>query len=408
MNSHKMGSAQKVVKLKGLAWDHPRGYEPLIALSGEFEKTHPNVSIAWQVHSLKEFDDRLMMDLIAQYDIIIIDHPYMGQADKNGLFIKLEQYISEDVLHLLEKQSVGPSFKSYRYGSHIYALPVDSAALVTAFRKDIVNEVELRLPRTRSELKNFYNQIPSGYSIAWPLSPIDFWCTFMTLCAQDANSNFIKERIIDTKIGSSVLDEIKFHLELIHPNSMKWSPIQILDRMGNGDEIIYSPYIFGYSNYARNGYTQHPVRFTNSPVNENTRISTILGGSGLAVSSTCRNPTMAVKFVEFMASAEVQRGIFTLNGGQAGNVKAWKYEYNNILCNDFFKDTLATFENAYVRPQHPGWNQFQDQGANFLHRSVSENSDSEKIMTNLNELYQSCIEEKKWIATKFYGEKVVL
>ncbi len=74
-----------MIELKGIAWDHPRGYEPLIAASEEFKKSHPNVIIKWDVRSLKEFGDMPIEHLIERYDLITIDHPYMGQADKNGL-----------------------------------------------------------------------------------------------------------------------------------------------------------------------------------------------------------------------------------------------------------------------------------------------------------------------------------
>lgn len=378
-----------MIELKGMAWDHPRGYEPLIAASSEFKKNSPNVSVKWDVRSLKEFGDMPIEDLIGRYDLITIDHPYMGQADKNGLLIGLEQYISKDVLETLEMQSVGPSFKSYSYNHHIYALPIDAAALVAASRKDIVEKTGLTLPKTQDELKDLYLKVPIGFSVAWALCPTDFWCTFLTLCAQNGGSNFINNHIVDKKIGSQVLDDIKYHLEFLHPGSMSWNPIQILDRMGNDEEIIYSPYLFGYTNYSRKGYSANLVHFTNSPVNESNNVSTILGGVGLAVSSKTGHQLIAAKFVEFVASAEIQKGIFTQNGGQPGNVEVWNDKNNNELCNNFFNDTLETLEKAYVRPQHPGWNQFQEQGADLLHRGVLENRDSRKIMDELNELYQT-------------------
>ena len=52
-----------MIELKGMAWDHPRGYEPLIAASNEFRKSNPNVSIKWDVRSLKEFGDMPIEDI---------------------------------------------------------------------------------------------------------------------------------------------------------------------------------------------------------------------------------------------------------------------------------------------------------------------------------------------------------
>lgn len=379
----------KKIELRGMAWDHPRGYEPLWAASGEFSKVHQEVSIKWDVRSLKEFGDMPIEELIERYDIITIDHPYVGQADENGLLLQLEKHISENVLATLGKQSVGPSFHSYRYNNHIYALPIDAAALVAASRDDLMGELGLELPLTRKELKRFYGTIPVGFSVAWPLCPTDLWCTFLSLGAQDHGPEFITERRVDKKAGAEVLNEIKFHLEFLHPGSIDLNPIQILDRMGNDEEIIYSPYLFGYTNYSRKGYTRNPVHFSNSPLGENRSVSTILGGVGLAVSSHSNYPASAVNFVEFVAGAEIQEGIFTRNGGQPANLKAWHSRRNNALCDNFFENTLETMENAYLRPRHPGWNKFQEQGAALAHAGVLKNRASEKIMDDLNDLYQT-------------------
>ncbi|SMG41283.1 extracellular solute-binding protein [Arenibacter troitsensis] len=378
-----------MIELKGISWDHPRGYEPLIAASNEFTKENSKVSIFWDVRSLKEFGDMPIENLIESYDLITIDHPYMGQADNKGLLVNLEEYISKDRLGVLQEQSLGDCFNSYEYNGHLYALPIDAAAQVAAYRKDIIWELGLNLPSTYKDLKTFYGKVPNGFSVAWALCPTDLWCSFLTLCAQNRGAGFIENRVFNKEVGSMVLDEIKYHLEFLHPESIHWNPIQVLDKMGNGEDLLYCPYLFGYSNYSREGYTKNVVHFTDSPFGEQKNISTLLGGVGLAVSSKSNYPDIATNFVEFVAGSEIQEGVFTLNGGQPGNLIAWQNENNNALCNNFFKDTLSTIEKAYVRPKHPGWNEFQDQGCFLLHEGILKNRPSHKIMNDLNELYKS-------------------
>lgn len=378
-----------MIELMGIAWDHPRGYEPLIAAAEEFTKSNPNVTVKWDVRSLKEFGDMPIESLIERYDLITIDHPYMGQADKNGLLLKLEEHLSEAQIKAFEAEALGLCFRIYQYNNHLYAVPIDAAALVGACRKDLIDETGLNLPKTRNELKRFYAKVPFGYSVAWALCPTDIWCTFLTLCAQNAGRGFIKNGEIDSKIGSSVLDELKYHLDFLHPESINWNPIQILNRMGNENEIIYSPYLFGYTNYSRKGYTKNLVHFTDSPVGGQKNISTIMGGVGLAVSGSTKYPAMASKFAGYVASAEIQEGTFTQNGGQPANKLAWQSAENNQLCNNFFGNTEWTIENAYTRPQHPGWNLFQEQGAELIHEGILKNTASEVIMIKLNELYKT-------------------
>jgi multiple sugar transport system substrate-binding protein len=330
-------------------------------------------------------------DLIDTYDLITIDHPYMGQAHSNQLLLALEERLTETILNEYYNQSVGPSFKSYYYNGHLYALPIDAAALVAASRNDLISALNLELPNTRVKLLDFYNKVPTGYSVAWPLCATDLWCTFLTLCAQDGGKDFIENRKMDEKVGNAVLNELKEHLKHLHPESLNWNPIQILDRMAADDEIIYSPFLFGYTNYSRDGYAKNIVNFSNSPTNSITDVSTILGGVGLAVSAKCKHADIAVAYVNYVAQAETQEGIYTKNGGQPGNLIAWESTANNVLCHDFFERTRTTMEKAYVRPRHEGWNAFQEQGAELLHNALVINIPSATVMKNLNQLYQSIV-----------------
>ncbi len=380
-----------MIELRGIAWDHPRGYEPLIALSRLYSEVHANVQIKWDVRSLKEFGDMPIEDLIERYDLITIDHPYMGQAHENKLLLNLKPYLSSYVLDVHREQSVGPCFQAYFFDDHLYALPIDAAALVAAYRKDLMERYQLSLPGTWAGLKRFYNEMPKGYYVAWPLCPTDLWCSFLTLCAQNKGRDFIRDYTVDEQAGITALEELKFHLQYLHHDSIHWNPVQILDRMSQEDEIIYSPCLFGYSNYARKGYAPRLVHFSNSPKNPQNDISTLLGGVGLAISAHCEAIKEAVDFVNYVAHPDNQAGAYLLNAGQPGNLHAWKSKESNILCSNFFSDTLETLEKAYVRPQHPGWNNFQEQGADLLHKGLVKNESPETMIKQLNELYKSIL-----------------
>lgn len=333
--------------------------------------------------------------LVDHYDLVTIDHPYMGQAHANHLFLPLESHLPESFLTKLAAQSVGPSFRSYFYQSHLYALPIDAAALVSAYRNDLIDGCGLMLPNHRGELFDFYQKVPKQYSVAWPLCPTDLWCSFLTICVQDGGAHVIREHSINEKAGSKALDELKRHLEYLHPDSIHWNPIDVLNYMSEEDDVIYAPYLFGYSNYARAGFVKNLLQFNNSPTNPENSISTILGGVGLAISSNCKHIDMAVAYLSYVASAETQKGLYTQSGGQPASLSAWQSPSNNELCNHFFSNTLQTMERAFVRPQHPGWNQFQEQGAALLHRGLIDQIPSGTLMKNLNQLYKSTIRHEQ-------------
>ena len=48
-----------MINLKGMTWDHSRGFDPMIATSKKFQKIHNNkVKIDWDKRPLQAFADR--------------------------------------------------------------------------------------------------------------------------------------------------------------------------------------------------------------------------------------------------------------------------------------------------------------------------------------------------------------
>ncbi|MBT8299059.1 MAG: hypothetical protein KJO52_12065, partial [Maribacter sp.] len=225
----------------------------------------------------------------------------------------------------------------------------------------------------------------------WPLCPTDMWCSFLTFCAQEGGRDFIQNYEIDRGIGTRAIDQLKLHLGFLHPDSINWNPIQVLDKMAEEEEIVYAPYLFGYTNYSRKGYAKNRLSFLDSPINPMHSVSTILGGVGLAVSTTCRHKEIAVELLDYIADPDIQAEYYVQHQGQPAGILAWQSETNNTLCNDFFNNTMTTMQNAYVRPQHPGWNQFQEQGADLIHAGIIQNIAAEAMIKDLNERYKSIV-----------------
>ena len=88
---------------------------------------------------------------------------------------------------------------------------------------------------------------------------------------------------------------------------------------------------------------------------------TMLGGTGLAISARCQRKDIAAQFAQFVASPSTQCGIFFHSGGQPGHRSAWLDDRLNAACSNFFCDTLATLDRAFIRPRDAGYLDFQDQ-----------------------------------------------
>jgi multiple sugar transport system substrate-binding protein len=133
-----------MIELRGITWDHPRGYQPLAA-SAEPYTAASGVRVTWEKRSLKEFGDSPLDVLAEDYDLLIIDHLHVGMAADAGCLLPLDTCLAPDVLAILAQQSAGPSHASYTDAGHQWALAVDAAMQASAYRPDLLSDP---LPRT--------------------------------------------------------------------------------------------------------------------------------------------------------------------------------------------------------------------------------------------------------------------
>jgi multiple sugar transport system substrate-binding protein len=110
-----------------MAWDHPRGYEPMVATSRVYEDAHPGTKISWEKRSLQAFEHFPIEQLADEYDLIVIDHPHIGVVAREGYLVALDELGPDGTLETLAAQSIGRSHESYQYGEHQWALPIDAA-----------------------------------------------------------------------------------------------------------------------------------------------------------------------------------------------------------------------------------------------------------------------------------------
>ena len=64
--------------LKGITWNHTRGYAPLAVTAKVYNDFHPDVEIEWAIRSLWSFGEEGLDELARRYDLLLVDHPFMG------------------------------------------------------------------------------------------------------------------------------------------------------------------------------------------------------------------------------------------------------------------------------------------------------------------------------------------
>jgi multiple sugar transport system substrate-binding protein len=372
--------------LKGITWKHTRGLLPMVATAQRFSELNPNVHITWEKRSLQAFADFSIQELAAQFDLLVIDHPWAGFAAKTKTIIPLDKYLTTDYLKNQEANTVGASYESYHYDGHQWALPIDAATPVAASRLDLFAEKGLSLPKNFEELLALAEK---GY-VAFAGIPIDVLMNFYTICCslgEDPCQN--DDFVISNETGIKALEMYRLLARKIDKANFYRNPIQVYEAMTNTDAVLYCPFAYGYANYSRNGYARVPLHFHDMiTLNGKTNLRSTLGGTGLAISSKCKQVAIAAKYAAFVASAACQQSLYFESGGQPGHLTAWINEEVNRQSNNYFSNTLPALQRAFLRPRYHGSMYFQDHAGDVVRNYLMNGGKEESVLTEMNLIYR--------------------
>jgi multiple sugar transport system substrate-binding protein len=380
-----------VPSLRGMTWNHDRGLKPMLATAAVFEEKNPDVKISWEARSLQEFADYPIDELARRYDLIVLDHPHMGTAARDGCLVPLHKYVSPEIRAALQQESVGKSYQSYIFDGELWALPIDAAAQVAAYRPDLLEQMKRPVPRTWDDVIALAKTRPGIVSL--PLMPTDALMAFFTLCANSGEEPFSagNEIVVSEKIGIAALERIRELAAYSNPESLFWNPIKMWESMATSDVTAYCPLGFGYSNYSRRGYRKNLLQFTDIPADSSGLPSgSILGGTGLGISAMSEHIDLAIEYATWVAQASCQSTVYFKDGGQPANRVAWTSDSVNSECSDFFRNTLSTLDSAYLRPNWTGFIDLQNAGFEAMKLFVSGQISSQATLGALNDLTKAC------------------
>jgi len=379
------------ITLKGLTWDHPRGYAPLIGGAPEYQKQHPGINIHWDRRTLREFGEAPIEQYLDRYDLLIVDHPFVGFAAAHGLLVDLAPSISEAERLRFAADSVGPSWESYWYGGGLWAFPIDAATQVASYRPDLLLTLAPTVPNTLDGVLELGRKArKAGKFVVVPACPTDAISLFFTLSANlGCPISQDREFFVEESVAAEVLDRLHALVALAHPKSVEWNPIQVYDFMVSSSDAVYCPYGFGYSNYSRMG---NPVRlkFANAPAaGQRGCAGTMLGGTGVAISKLSRHQSEGFAYAKWLVSPEHQRGIYFRDGGQPASLAAWSDPFANAMSDNFFSGTLQTLQTANVRPRFDGFVRFFEAAGIEINRCLRGELKDDALVQWLNARYVS-------------------
>lgn len=376
-------------KLRGITWDHSRGFSPMMATSQRFSEMHPDVEITWDKRSLQAFADQSIGMLAAEYDLMVIDHPWIGVAAAEDILLPLDQFIPSCFLDIVRQGSVGHSYLSYQMNGSQWALPIDAATPVAAYRPDLISARKAGLPRTYEELV----QMATEGMVILPAVAIDSLMHFYMFCSSLGEDPFqSSDQVVSEEIGTRALKMLKRLITKLDTRCFDWNPVRVYEMMAETDEFAYCPFAYGYSNYARKGYATRILNFQDLvSLEDNRKLIPTLGGTGIAVSARTRHTDDAMAYVQYVTAPACQQTLYFDNGGQPAHLSAWTDYYTNFKCAGFFKATLPALSRSFLRPRYNGYITFQDATGVIVRDYLMGAEDEKSVLHMLDELYHNSI-----------------
>lgn len=362
---------------RGLTWDHPRGRDALEAAARVFQ-SETGEGLTWAAHSLEGFESAPIADLASEYDLIVLDHPHLGDALAADCLVPLDELFAAAELDGWAERAVGPSFRSYVLDGRPWGLPLDAATQVSARRPDLVPAApetwEAVLELTRSGLV--------APSLAGPHAFLS-WCSIVVGWGEEPFDE--PGRVCSPEVALAAIDLLTL-LDRAAPDGCRGlNPIGLLERLTSGDDLGYVPLIYGYSTYAATGRPRAAV--FGPPPSGPARTGSTIGGTGLVITRRCRPTPALLDHLRWLLGDRAQSGHIPQHGGQPAMRAAWQDPDVNAATGGFFERTLVTIDDAWVRPRFAGYVPLQTHASALIRAAVAGEIPRDDVVSGLDALF---------------------
>ncbi|WP_267714445.1 extracellular solute-binding protein [Streptomyces sp. CoH17] len=352
---------------RGLTWDHPRGHDALAASAGGL--------VHWDVQPLEGFESHPIDALCARYDLVVLDHPHLGEALATGCLRPLDDLFAPRELARWDADSIGPTMRSYAMDGRQWALPLDAATQVAATRTDLTGPP----PATWDEVRALARRAPVALSLAGPHAFLTFASVAVALGEEPAAG---PDELVGDDTGLAALDLMAALDAHAPPETRTLNPIGLLELMAGTDRLAHCPLVYGYVTYAGR------LAFTDAPTaGPGGRRGSTLGGTGIALSARCVPSPELLTHVRWLMSPEAQGDFLPRHSGQPSSRAAWTSP--ETVAADFYRHTAATCEQAWVRPRHAGYIGFQTAASAVVRAALAGESGHREALARMRALYRA-------------------
>ncbi|MEP1930535.1 MAG: extracellular solute-binding protein [Roseibium sp.] len=372
--------AKPGTQLVGMTWDHPRAYDSLVAASADYKQL-TGVVIIWEKRSLQDFADVPIERLTESYDLIILDHPHVGQIAESGCLRALPA-LSKDI-------SLGGSVECYHWSGETWAWPIDAACQMAVVRPDLSKEFPTNWEQILAD-------DAERYQLLTPLKPVDAFDMVLTLVASRGEEvlPYNREEFCSADNGELALKIIKRLFKMGPSETVDWNPIKVLETLSETNDFAASPCLFGYINYARPDFRKNKLQYVDLPVFDGVGARrSILGGAGIGVSSRRHYSDTAQDFAAWVTSEPIQSGVYLQNEGQPAHLATWKTRGNDPQYAGFLNGGYETISTAWTRPRDEWFLHFVDDICEVFPAFFLKDQDERAFLNQMNKLYRHHIEK---------------
>lgn len=364
------------VSLRGMTWDHPRGYLALETLSG----ADGSVPVRWDRQPLAGFEARPVRELAGQYDLIVIDHPGLGESVRDEVLLPLETLLDRTELDHWRSTTIGGSFDSYLLSDHQWAVPIDAAAQVGVLAAAL--RISVPGPDLWTDAVSLARRVPTTLCLGGPHALL----MYQAICAAfDATGG----AWLDRSTGTAAVELMGELLDVSDRDLSTGDPIAVLDAMAAG-RAAYCPLVYGYVTYQRAATpAAQPLCAVDAPAaTPGGRRGSVLGGTGVAVSANCARPTGAADLIRLLLQPRVQGAFFADHGGQGATDACWSDPVVDDAAAGFYSSTAQTLRDAWVRPRFDGYIPFQRDGSAAIREGLLAGTPAGTIVDRLRQRYR--------------------
>ncbi len=361
---------------KGLTWDHPRGYDALAEAARRVNEDGEAPLIVWDKQRLEGFESAPIAELASKYDLLVLDHPHIGEAVVSDCLHPLDDIYSANQIAEWEAQSVGPSFASYAWQGKSWALPLDVATQVMARRADQLAEA----PKSWDQIVDISSRVPVAQSLAGPHA-------FLTLISMVAGMGGAvgEEILLPDEQAETALAVMQRLYDQRPKGTETLNPIALLQAMVKGD-IALVPLIFGYATYAQTGRTGQ-ITFSDTLDAHVPGHGGVLGGTGIGFTKRSTPSPGLLAHIASLMTSQTQRTLIPAFGGQPSALAAWQDETVNATWGGFYSGCLKTAENALLRPRFDGYIAFQTQASKYIHDALETGASQTATLKTLRQMW---------------------